>query len=135
MQRRRFFQMAAAAVWLPVAARPCLAALSGIPRHDYLFFDERFPRARQMAAGWAHSGRPVGVQGDVTAVWNEGLGRLTRERQLLLRGVTASSFLFCLKVLVSERSDLDAQVVRIDRDLLHWSMYTKPKSRTERSHG
>ncbi len=128
MSRRRFFQLAAAAVWLPIATRPCLAALANIPRHDYLFFDERFQRARRIAADWAHAGRPVGVHGDVTAVWNDGLDRLTRERQLLMRGVTAYSFYFCLRVLVSEHSALTAQVARIDRDLLHWSMYTTPRS-------
>ena len=121
--------MATAAVWLPVAARPCWAALANIPRYDYLFFDERFQRARQMAADWAHAGRPVGVHGDVTAVWNDRLDRVTRERQLLISGVTAYSFFFCLKVLVSEHSALSERAVRVGRDLLYWTMYTTPKVR------
>jgi hypothetical protein len=129
MQRREFFQMAAAALWLPMAARPGLAALPANPLHDYLFFDERFPRARQLASGWARSGRPLGVQSDVTAAWNGGLDRMVRARPLLMRGVTVNSFLFCLKVLVSEHAVLDARELRLDRNLLHWSMYTAPTSR------
>lgn len=128
MHRRQFFQLAAAAAWLPVATRPCWAALAGLPRHDYQFFDERLERARRIAADWARADRPVGVQGDVTAVWSDGLERMTRERGVSMRGVTTYSFFFCLGVLAGEHCDLRVQSVRIDRDLLHWSLYTTPRS-------
>jgi hypothetical protein len=127
MHRRQFFQLASAALWLPVGSRPCLAAIASLPRHDYLFFDERFQRARHIAADWSLSGRPVSVDGDVTPAWNGGLDRQTRERQLLMRGVTVDSFLFCLKVLLSEHAELSARARRIDRNLIHWSMSTTPK--------
>jgi hypothetical protein len=129
MHRRRFFQVAAATLGWPIATRAGLVALADAPRHDFIFFDERFARARHLAADWAsiEAARVQAVQGDVTPAWNDGLDRLSRERALLMRGVTTDSFLFCLKVLVGEYAATSTRVLRLDRNLLHWSMTSTPR--------
>src|SRR5262249_18662673 len=98
---------------------------AGVSGPDYVFFDERFDRARRAVASWsAH--RLVGVHSDITPVWGSGLDRMTRARPLHLRGVTTESFLFCLKILAGEHANLDIEVSRLDRNLLQWSMTTHP---------
>ena len=61
-------------------------------------------------------------------MWTNWLDRTTRKRPLTMQGVTTGSFHFCLRVLVSEHAHLDEQVLRLDRDLLAWTMRTTPKS-------
>ena len=116
-------------VLLPTIARPCMAALqAAVPRRDYVFFDERFHKARAVAVSWAASDRPIGVQGDITPVWTNELNRMTCDHRLRLRGVTTESFLFCLRILAGERANLEVQVERLDRNLLQWTIHTTPKT-------
>lgn len=135
MHRRQFFSAAAASALIPaVATKPCLAALvSDSP--DYIFFDERFPQARQAIAPWPAASRLIGVHADITRLWSNGLERMTRQQRLDLRGVTTDSFLFCLRILASEHARLNAQVSRLDRNLLQWTLTTQPLPTAGQLHG
>jgi len=67
--------------------KTCVASLATLSQNrDYIFFDERFQKARRIAASWSASDRLIGVQGDVTPWWTNGLDRTTREYPLNLRG-------------------------------------------------
>jgi hypothetical protein len=104
------------------------AALGSLrPKWDYVFFDERFELAHRFAASWPAANGPFGVRGDITPFWSSGLDRLTREQPLRLRGLTADSFQFCLRILVGEHANLDVQVSRVDPNLFSWIMHTTPK--------
>jgi hypothetical protein len=128
MKRRHFIHAATASVLLPAAATPCVAALASVSQNwDYVFFDERFEKARRLVASWCASDRLIGVQGDITPVWSNGLDRTMHEHPLHLRGMTTESFLFCLRILASEHANLALQVSRFDRNLFRWTMCTTPK--------
>jgi len=136
VKRRHFIHAATACLLLPTALKPSVSALaSGLRNRDYVFFDERFQKARRIAASWADSTRLIGVQGDITPLWSSGLDRMTRGQPLNLLGVTTESFHFCLKILVGELADFDLQLARLDRNLFLWTMYTTPKATAERRHG
>nr|PZN80563.1 MAG: hypothetical protein DIU56_02665 [Pseudomonadota bacterium] len=128
MERRQFIQAAASTALLPsVLTLPAFSASLTGP-YRYAFFDERFERARQVAAAWSESARLLAVHGDVTPFWTEALAREVREKSLTLRGVTTGSFHFCLGVLLSEHAFVDARVSRVDRNLLLWTMHSSPKN-------
>jgi hypothetical protein len=106
-----------------------LPAISAFLRdHDYAFFDERFAQAQRVVAAWSGANRVIPVLSDITPIWTNELDRTARERPLTLRGATTGSFHFCLRVLVSEHAAIDEQVLRLDRNLLLWTMRTTPKS-------
>ncbi len=117
---------------LPTAVEtPCLGAIAALsPNDDYAFFDERFEKARRVAALWSGSNEAIAVQGDITPFWNNGLDSATLKRTLRLRGITTESFRFCLGILVSEHADSHLHVSRLDRNLLLWTMHTTPKLRS-----
>jgi len=128
MKRRHFIHAAAATLLLPADMKPRAAVLpTDLQNLDYAFFDERFPRAGRVAASWSASNRLVGVHGDITPFWSNGLDRTTRERPLTLRGATTESFRFCLGILVAEHAHFDVQGSRLDRNLFLWTMRTTPK--------
>ena len=136
MKRRRFIHAATASLLLPTALKPSVSALaSGLRNRDYVFFDERFQNARHIAASWAGSTRLIGVQGDITPLWSNGLDSMTRDQPLNLLGVTTESFHFCLRILVGEHADFDLQLTRLDRNLFLWTMHTTPKATAERRYG
>lgn len=138
MKRRHFIRAATASVFVPaVLESPCLQALATLSSHDdYAFFDERFEQARRVAASWsAASNQAIAVQGDITALWIDGLDRAARERTLQLRGVTTESFRFCLEILVSEHAKFDRYACRVNRNLVQWTMHTTPHLRAERRNG
>ena len=128
IKRRHFIARSTACLLAPVALNwPSLTALAAPhPHDDYVFFDERFEKARRLAAAWPVSSRAVAVQGDITP-WSDVLGRAPSERLLQLRGVTTESFRFCAAILVGDRAQVDLQVSRIDQDLVLWTMRTTPK--------
>jgi len=129
MQRRSFIHASAASVLIPVAGRPGLAALVvASSNRDYVFFDERFEKAQRIVASWAVSTQPTPVHSDITAVWQGGLDRTMRDHAVRVRGVTTQSFLFCLRILAAEQADIEAQMSRLDRDLLVWKMRTVPRN-------
>jgi len=136
MKRRHFIARSAACLLAPAALEwPSLPALAAPhPHDDYAFFDERFEKARRIAAAWPTSKESVAVQGDITP-WSDVLDRASRERPLQLRGVTTESFRFCAAILVGERAQVDLQFSRIDRDLVLWTIRTMPKLKTERRNG
>jgi hypothetical protein len=130
MKRRQFIHTAAAAALFSAVAWARMGAGAGAgsaQRRHYVFFDDRFQRARRAAASWSTWNRPIGVQADVTPLWRNGLDRVTREHPFQLHGVTTTSFLFSLKILVAEHASLEIQESRLDRDLLLWTMRTTPK--------
>jgi hypothetical protein len=137
LKRRRFIQAATVSVLLPATVESrCLHAFAVLsPNDDYAFFDERFEKARRLAASWSGSNEAIAVHGDITPLWNNGLDSATRKRTLRLRGVTAESFRFCLGILVSEHADLHLHASRLDRDLFLWTMHTTPRLRVERRNG
>lgn len=137
MKRRHFIHAATASVLLPSALTPGLVVFADTARRwDYVFFDERFEQAHRIAATWPASSRPIGVRGDITPFWISGLDRLARTQSLHLRGVTADSFHFCLRILLGEHANLDVQVSRLDPNLFSWIMRTTPKLLTrDRPHG
>jgi hypothetical protein len=106
---------------------PSLSALAAShPHDDYAFFDERFEKARRIAASWPASTGSVAVQSDITP-WTDPLERASSERPLQLRGVTTESFRFCAAILVGDHAHLDLQSSRLDQDLVLWTMRTTPK--------
>jgi hypothetical protein len=114
-------------VSLPAKAAPL--------RHgDFAFFDQRFEKARRIAASWPASTGPVAIQGDITP-WTDALGHASRERSLQLRGVTTESFRFCAAILVGEHAEMDSRFSRIDQDLVAWTMHSTPRLKAERRHG
>ena len=127
--KRRHFIGGSAATLLASAAFewPSLPAwAASLPQGDFAFFDDRFEKARRIAASWTVSMGPVAVQSDITP-WSDLLGREPRERQLQLRGITTESFRFCAAILVGDHANSDLQVSRLDRDLVLWTMRTTPK--------
>ena len=136
IKRRHFIGGSAACLLASAAvdwpARSPLAA--PLPPDDFSFFDERFEKARRIAAAWPASTGSVAVQGDITP-WQGVLERAPRERPLQLRGVTTESFRFCAVILVGDCADLHLQVSRVDRDLVLWRMRTTPKQKSERRNG
>jgi hypothetical protein len=133
--KRRHFVGGWGATLLAALEWSSLSAFAATPPHgDYAFFDERFEKARRMAASWAASIGPVAVQGDITP-WINVLDRAPRERPLQLRGVTTESFRFCAAILVGDHAHLDLQFSRLDQDLVLWTMRTTPKLKAERSNG
>ena len=137
MQRRRFIHATAASLLFPVAVKSRAVGLAAVAQYpDYLFFDERFYRARRLAASWTASRQVIGVQSDITTLWTKHLERDTSRRLLHLRGITTESFLFCLRILAEEHANLDLEVKRLDRNLLLWTISATPKSLTaEDRHG
>jgi hypothetical protein len=127
MKRRYFIQAATVSVLCPAAVTTCIAALTTSQNRGAIFFDERFPQARHVAASRSASNRLIAVQSDVTTLWCNGLDRMTRNYPLHLHGVTTESFLFCLRILVSEHADLELRALRLDRNLFQWTMCTTPK--------
>ena len=134
MRRRQFIRVASVSLLLPAAVGSCLASVATRGR-DCHFFDERFPQARRFAASWPTADTLVAVQGDITPFWKGGLGRLISEQPLRLRGVTTESFRFCLQTLSSEHANVEAQVSRLDRNLLVWTLFTIPNANTGTHHG
>ena len=129
MKRRHFIRAATASVLFPAVPRALIATPKTLsPEWDYVFFDERFQGARRLAAALSSATRLVAVQGDITELWRDELERMTRDRAVRLRGATTYSFLFCLRILIGEHSDLDLQVSRLDRNLYQWTMSTAPKA-------
>jgi hypothetical protein len=136
MKRRHFIGASAASLLLPAVPKLCFGELPGFAQEqEYLFFDERFPKARLTTISWSASNRLIGIQGDITPVWGNGLNRMTRHHPLRLRGLTTQAFLFCLRILACEHADLDVQAQRIDRDLWQWTILTTPKLTAETRHG
>ena len=65
--RRRHFIGGSAASLLAALEWPSLSALAAShPHDDYAFFDERFEKARRIAASWPASIGSVAVQSDIT---------------------------------------------------------------------
>ena len=128
MNRRRFVQAAVTALFIPRV----LSASRAEPwdwewaAEGGFFYDDRFERAARLAAERAGPRQPIPVQGDITNLWNGGLGRACRHSALSLHGVTTESFYFCLKLMVAERARIETQVTRIDRDLFLWSLKFRP---------
>jgi hypothetical protein len=89
---------------------------------DWFFYDGRFPLARQLAMELSGSTGLTPVQGDITDIWNAGLGRTCGQSRLTLHGVTTESFHFCLKIMAGELSSVETRVSRIDRDLFLWQI-------------
>lgn len=137
MNRRHFVRAVSALALVPAALESTrLAALTALsPRDGYAFFDERYEKARRVAASWLTSYEAIAVQGDITPLWNGGLVRATCERTLQLQGITTDAFRFCLGILVGEGADIDSRVSRLDRNLFLWTMRTTPRLRAERSNG
>jgi len=134
MRRRHFIRAASVSLLLPATVGSCLASVVTRGR-DCNFFDERFPQARRFAASWPTADTLVAVQGDITPFWKDGLDRLVCDHPLRLRGVTAESFRFCLQTLSSEHASVEAQVSRLDRNLLVWTLFTTPNVNTGTHHG
>jgi hypothetical protein len=132
MKRRHFIQAAVSSVIIPhalVQADPWANARSIVTAPqwewgdaDWFFHDARFPLARHLAMELSGSTALTPVQGDITDIWNAGLGRTCGQSRLTLHGVTTESFHFCLKIMASEQSFMETRVSRIDRDLFLWQI-------------
>ncbi len=137
MNRRGLILAATSALFIPKAVMVAHASASATksPGPDYFFCDERFAKARRLAAELSGCTALTPVQGDITELWSSYLGRASRQSSLHMRGVTTESFYFCLKIMIGEHADLNAQVTRVDRDLFLWTMRTGPQTPTELRHG
>ena len=124
MNRRHFIQAASLLIPGGVTLGRTNAASAAQPAPDRVFFDERFPQARQLASSLVGEARLTPVQADITYVWNAWLSRACRQSPLTLRGVTTESFHFCLNVMVGDHVGVDTQIARVDRDLHLWTLRT-----------
>jgi hypothetical protein len=135
MNRRRLIQAATSALFVPGAVTLARASATESPASDYFFCDERFAKARRLAAELSGCTALTPVQGDITDLWNTHLGSASRRSSLYLRGVTTESFYFCLKIMLGERASLDAWVARLDRDLYLWTILTGKHINNGANHG
>ena len=137
MNRRGLILAATSALFIPkvvmVAHASASATKSSGP--DFFFCDERFAKARRLAAELSGCTALTPVQGDITELWNSNLGRASRQSSLHMRGVTTESFYFCLKIMIGEHARLNAQVTRVDQDLFLWTMRSGLQTATEELHG
>lgn len=104
-----------------------LMAKDGPPRGDsfvtdYVFYDDRFTKARQLACTLANAGKLMPVQGDMTGIWNAGLRQGCMRSPLLMQGVTTGSFYFCLHGMLAPMTNMQAQIRRINTDLFLWKI-------------
>lgn len=135
MNRRRFVQAGMSSLLVPpaiVASRlegPRAGTTSGEPAWHYVFVDDRFPAARQLASEVCGSTIPTPVLGDVTALWTGGLATASLVAPMALAGITTESFFFCLKTLLADRVRVDATTTRHDRDLHLWTILTDNHSK------
>ena len=89
---------------------------------DRFFYDQRFPLALRLAGELSTASELTPVQGDITGIWNAGLGHACGQSALNLQGVTTESFHFCLKLMVGERTSMKTEITRIDQDLFLWQI-------------
>jgi hypothetical protein len=140
MKRRHFIQAAVSSVIIPHAHALALVHADERANHwanarsivtaphwewggaDWFFYDHRFPLARQLAMRLSGSTGLTPVQGDITDIWNAGLGRACRQSTPRLHGVTTESFHFCLEIMACEQGHVETRVSRIDRDLFLWQI-------------
>ena len=137
MNRRGLILAATSALFIPKVVMVAHASASATksPGPDFFFCDERFAKARRLAAELSGCTALTPVQGDITELWNSYLGRASRQSSLHMRGVTTESFYFCLKIMIGEHARLDAQVTRVDQDLFLWTMRSGLQTATEELHG
>ena len=129
MYRRDLVRAAVASAMLPAAAVFGSWTDTGDwSSADYVFFDARFARAGRCAAELAPHTPLTPVLGDVTDIWNAGIGRAGSGPGMRLHGVTTESFYFCLGILLGAHAQPHARIARLDRDLHLWSI------RTDRRH-
>jgi len=128
---------ATSALFIPKVVMVAHASASATksPGPDFFFCDERFAKARRLAAELSGCTALTPVQGDITELWNSYLGRASRQSSLHMRGVTTESFYFCLKIMIGEHARLNAQVTRVDQDLFLWTMRSGLQTATEELHG
>lgn len=131
MNRRHFIGAAASSLLIPLGITSAEAgpAAAASTRPDYLFYDDRFVAARQLAAGVSPGTHLTAVQGDVTDIWNAGLDRACATTALTLQGVTTESFWFCLKIMAGSKTAVDTSVNRVGRDLFLWTIRTNGGNR------
>jgi hypothetical protein len=137
MNRRGLILAATSALFIPKVVMVAHASASATksPGPDFFFCDERFAKARRLAAELSGCTALTPVQGDITELWNSYLGRASRQSSLHMRGVTTESFYFCLKIMIGEHARLNAQVTRVDQDLFLWTMRSGLQTATEELHG
>lgn len=125
MKRRQFIQAAAASLVVSNTFGPLDARAAGatVPE-DFFFVDERFAKARRLAARLSTSGLVTPVLGDVTDVWVNGLSKVAAGQSLTIRGITIESFPFCLETLMRDRAKTALEMTRLDRDLHLWTLRT-----------
>lgn len=128
---------ATSALFIPKVVMVAHASASATksPGPDFFFCDERFAKARRLAAELSGCTALTPVQGDITELWNSYLRRASRQSSLNMRGVTTESFYFCLKIMIGEHARLNAQVTRVDQDLFLWTMRSGLQTATEELHG
>lgn len=137
MNRRGLILAATSALFIPKVVMVAHASASATksPGPDFFFCDERFAKARRLAAELSGCTALTPVQGDITELWNSYLRRASRQSSLNMRGVTTESFYFCLKIMIGEHARLNAQVTRVDQDLFLWTMRSGLQTATEELHG
>jgi len=124
MNRRFFIKSTFASLIIPSGfsfAADLLKKTDSKPS-DYIFYDERFFEARQIAGKLSNTSPMIPVRGDITEIWNSGLNCACTQSHLMMRGVTTESFYFCLKVMVGSIAGMESQVIRINRDLFLWNI-------------
>jgi hypothetical protein len=135
MNRRCFVQAGMSSLLVPAAivASPHEGPRPGMtlvePAWHYVFVDDRFPAARQLASELCGSTIPTPVLGDVTDLWTGGLATASLAAPMTLAGITTESFFFCLKTLLADRVRVDATTTRRDRDLQLWTIRTDNHSK------
>ena len=122
MKRRLFLKLSLFAAFAAQTSRSADASVLGDTRPDRFFYDERFSDARAISARLDAWATLTPVQGDVTALWTGELRDLSRQRSLVLRGVTTESFHFCLTRLLQSHARVETHIRRVGRDLYVWSI-------------
>jgi DICT domain-containing protein len=124
MNRRLFVQAGVTSLFIPNALIAASAPSPDGLAWNYFFFDERFAEARRLAKKLSGTTEPTPVQGDITGIWTNELGRASLAAPMTMKGVTVESFYFCLRILLADQARVEAQVSRIDRDLYLWTIRT-----------
>jgi len=126
MKRRIFIGSSLVPLFLPDLA--LAEHLLGSENAGNLYFDARFPTARDIAESLVQSGHWQAVQGDITPIWNSTLKSESKNRTVDVAGVTTESFYFCLQHMLQQSHHVTLSATRIDQDLYAWTLNAKNKN-------
>lgn len=123
MHRRSLLQGSFLAAFMPFASNAKPPAQEEVTACTLFFLDGLYQLPLAASAMLESSGtRILSVTADITAVWQQQRQLFAAGRPLVLGGITAESFRFCLHRLLQDSHHLNADSDRIDRDFVAWTL-------------